>query len=61
MGASIAQTFALFYYEVTVYDIFETALDKAKRLVDINQETWIKSGIVSEEKSNELIEIIESR
>ena len=54
MGASIAQTFALFYYEVTVYDIFETALDKAKRLVDINQETWIKSGIVSEEKSNEL-------
>ena len=54
MGASIAQTFALFNYEVTVYDIFETALDKAKRLVDINQETWIKSGIVSEEKSNEL-------
>ena len=54
MGASIAQTFALFYYEVTVYDIFETALDKAKRLVDINQETWIKSGIVSVEKSNEL-------
>ena len=33
MGASIAQTFALFNYEVTVYDIFETALDKADLLI----------------------------
>lgn len=51
MGASIAQTFAMFGYDVTVYDIYETALEKAKRLVDINQETWIKAGIVSEEGS----------
>ena len=38
MGASLAQTFALFGYDVTVYDIFETSLEKAKRLVDLNQE-----------------------
>jgi len=54
MGASIAQTFALFGYDVTVYDIYETALEKAKRLVDINQETWINAGIVSADKSLEL-------
>lgn len=58
MGASIAQTFALFGYDVTVYDIYETALEKAKRLVDINQETWINAGIVSLEKSLELKERI---
>lgn len=51
MGASIAQTFAMFGYDVKVYDIYEAALEKAKRLVDINQETWIKAGIVSEEGS----------
>lgn len=54
MGASIAQTFALFGYNVTVYDIYEAALEKAKRLVDINQETWINAGIVTSEKSLEL-------
>lgn len=54
MGASLAQTFALFGYDVTVYDIYETALEKAKRLVDINQETWINAGIVSSNISDEL-------
>lgn len=54
MGASLAQTFGLFGYDVTVYDIYEAALEKAKRLVDINQETWINAGIVSSEKSEEL-------
>ena len=54
MGASIAQTFALFNYDVVVFDIYESALDKAKRLVEINQETWIKSGIVSIDQSTEL-------
>lgn len=58
MGASIAQTFALFGYDVTVYDIYEAALEKAKRLVDINQETWINAGILSADKSLELKERI---
>jgi len=58
MGASIAQTFALFGYDVTVYDIYEAALEKAKRLVDINQETWINAGIVTLDKSLELKERI---
>ena len=51
MGASLAQTFALFGYDVTVYDIFETALEKAKRLVDLNQETWLNQGIVTQDQS----------
>ena len=54
MGASLAQTFALFGYDVKVFDIFETALEKAKRLVDLNQETWIKQGIVTQTQSDDL-------
>lgn len=54
MGASLAQTFALFGYDVKVFDIYETALEKAKRLVDLNQETWIKQGIVTQTQSDNL-------
>ena len=54
MGASLAQTFALFGYDVKVFDIYETALGKAKRLVDLNQETWIKQGIVTQTQSDDL-------
>jgi 3-hydroxybutyryl-CoA dehydrogenase len=54
MGASLAQTFALFGYDVKVFDIYETALEKAKRLVDLNQETWIKQGIVTQTQSDDL-------
>ena len=54
MGASLAQTFALFGYEVKVFDIYETALKKAQRLVDLNQETWIKQGIVTQTQSDAL-------
>lgn len=53
-GASLAQTFALFGYDVKVFDIYETALEKAKRLVDLNQETWIKQGIVTQTQSDDL-------
>ncbi len=54
MGASLAQTFALFGYDVKVFDIYETALEKAERLVDLNQETWIKQGIVTQTQSDDL-------
>ena len=54
MGASLAQTFALFGYEVKVFDIYETALKKAQRLVDLNQETWVKQGIVTQTQSDAL-------
>lgn len=54
MGASLAQTFALFGYDVKVFDIYETALEKAKRLVDLNQETWLKQGIVTQAQSDDL-------
>jgi 3-hydroxybutyryl-CoA dehydrogenase len=54
MGASLAQTFALFGYDVKVFDIYETALEKAKRLVDLNQETWINQGIISQTQSDDL-------
>ena len=54
MGASIAQTFALHGHPVIVFDVYDTAIEKAKKLVDLNQETWVKAGIVSAEQSNAL-------
>lgn len=55
MGASLAQTFALFGYDVKVFDIYASALEKAKRLVELNQETWIKQNIVTQTQSNDLV------
>lgn len=55
MGSSMAQTFAKFGYMVTVYDIFEEALTKAKNLIAINQETEVKQNVVTEGASKELI------
>lgn len=54
MGSSMAETFAKFGYEVVLYDIFEQALEKAERLIGINQETEISEGIVTAEESEAL-------
>lgn len=58
MGMSIAQAFAGKGYEVTVYDIFETAIEKAKKLLQLNQEALILSGKSTPEKSAEVVENI---
>ncbi len=55
MGSSMAETFAKYGYEVTLFDIFEEALAKAERLIGINQKTEVTEGLVSEEKSRELM------
>lgn len=54
MGSSMAETFAKFGHEVVLYDIFEQALEKAERLIGINQETEIAEGIVTAEESQAL-------
>ena len=58
MGASMAETFAKFGYEVVCYDIFEAALEKAKNLISINQETEQEHGIVTAEESKALMDRI---
>jgi len=55
MGMSIAQTFARHGYEVFVYDIFEAAIEKAKRNISLNQETEVKENIVTQEESDALL------
>ena len=58
MGASMAETFAKFGYEVICYDIFEAALERAENLISINQETEREHGLVSAEESEALMKRI---
>ena len=58
MGASMAETFAKFGYDVISYDIFEAALEKAEKLISINQETEREHGLVSAEESEALMKRI---
>ena len=55
MGMSIAQAFAGNGYEVTVYDIFEAAIEKAKKLLQLNQEALILRGKSTPEKSADVV------
>lgn len=55
MGASMAETFAKFKYDVILFDISEDALQKAARLIEINQVTEVSEGIVTKEESDKLL------
>ena len=51
MGSSMAQAFAKFGYPVKLYDLFPAALEKAKHLMEINQNTEVNAGNISQEDS----------
>jgi len=51
MGASFAQIFARKGFDVVLYDIAEEALDKAKNLIRVNQESEISEGAITAEES----------
>ena len=55
MGASMSQIFAKFGYDVTVYDAFETALEKGKNLVTQNQKTQFESGEATKEEVDKIL------
>lgn len=59
MGASMAQTFAKFEYDVVLYDLFPESLENAKKLIGINQETEISEKIISKKASMDLLRRIE--
>lgn len=44
MGASMSQIFAHHGYDVVVYDAFESAPEKGKRLVELNQAAQVEAG-----------------
>ena len=54
MGTSMAQIFAQRGYDVTIYDLIESALEKSKNLIRINQEEQVKTGDITEKESKEL-------
>ena len=46
MGASLAQVYAQAGYDVTVYNLSQSGIDRAQHLVAVNQETLVAEGIV---------------
>lgn len=58
MGSSFAQIFARYGYQVIAYDIVDTALEKARKLIEINQAAMVEAGELTEEESKALKERI---
>lgn len=48
MGAGMSRIFARYGYDVVVYDAFDAALEKGKRLVELNQAAQVEAGEVTE-------------
>lgn len=55
MGLSMAQSFAKYGYSVKLYDLFPEALDRAKHIIGLNQETEVNEGVLSAEDSRKLL------
>lgn len=58
MGSSMAESFAKYGYNVKLYDLFPGALDRAKHLIGLNQETEVKEGVLSAADSRKLLSSI---
>ena len=54
MGASLAQVYAQAGWETVLYNRSESGLERAKKLIDINQATLVSEDIVSAEESSAL-------
>ena len=55
MGASMSQIFAKYGYDVTVYDAFDTAIEKGKNLVKVNQAAAVESGEATQAEADKVI------
>ena len=55
MGASMAQIYAQYGYNVTLYDLFPEAINKGKDLIALNQESNVATGKMTAEQSGELL------
>lgn len=54
MGASFAQIFAKYGYNVVLFDISDVAISKGKELIRMNQENAIEEGDITKEESEKL-------
>lgn len=55
MGSSIAQLFAAFSYDVTLYDINQDALEKSRALIAVNQKASMETCDLTKEKAAEIM------
>ena len=55
MGYSLAQAFSAAGYPVKLYDLFPDALDKARDMIALNQQTEVASGKLTEAQSADLV------
>ena len=55
MGASMAQIFAKHGYDVVLYDIADSALERGRNLVRVNQESQVTSGDLTPQQSAALV------
>ena len=58
MGASMAQIFALKGYKTIIYDIADSAIEKGKRLIEVNQEAEVEPKNETKEESKKVFENI---
>ncbi len=58
MGASLAQVYALAGWDTVLYNRSERGLERAGRLIELNQETLAAEGIVSPEQARKTKECI---
>ena len=55
MGASFAQTFAQYQYQVYLYGVSESSLEKSRYLISVNQKAQVEQGALSAEESQALM------
>ena len=55
MGSSFAQIFSKHGYDVILYDIAETSLEKAERLIKINLEAQVIAGSITAEEAEQML------
>lgn len=55
MGASLAQVYARAGWDTVLYNRSASGLERAKNLIRLNQETFVKEEILSEEESKTLL------
>ena len=55
MGASLAQVYAQAGCDTVLYNRSASGLERAKNLIELNQETFVKEEILSEEESKTLL------
>ena len=58
MGSGIAQIFAQNGYRVVVTDIAEKFLENTKRIIQLNQKTLIKEGLLTQDEADQALKLI---